>query len=126
MPEKREDMRLHERTLILTDHAYARYCERVREAKKDEVEQEVRDLLEQGDCRKDGRMLLIGSNWWAIKEDKEHLLLGTCFGNTMYDMGRLARWEMLNRDKVNLFGAEQEISAYRIKAENIDVGMSEL
>ncbi|XEC97037.1 hypothetical protein AB6A23_11130 [Paenibacillus tarimensis] len=95
-------MRLEEIEVVVTDHAYDRYCERVGQIERQELHEQLQQNITERDCRYKDGYCKIGEVWWACAPAECLLILITCLGETHIDIPAAKRWERQHRDRVNL------------------------
>lgn len=91
--------------LILTRHAYQRYCQRVEHISRDQLIQQLLDHIQQPARRKRGYIQLDGV-WWRYGSRDDVIILHTCYGRHHIDMPEAIRWAKRHRDRINLGGGE--------------------
>jgi len=103
--------------IILTRHAFERYCQRVERIKRDELVELLRQHAERPTNKKRGYIELAGV-WWRYGARNSAIILYTCYGRHHMDLPAAIRWAKRHRDRINLgggegFGSDGEAKAIR-------------
>jgi len=91
--------------IVLTRHAYERYCERVERIERSELIERLKLNKSDAIPHKRGYIELAGV-WWRYGIRDSVLILYTCYGRHHMDLPAAIRWAKRNRDRINLGGGE--------------------
>lgn len=87
--------------LILTNHAYERYCERVGIVDRDELTKQLQKQIHQPNRRKREYIQLDGV-WWRYGVQDGTLILHTCYGEHHMDLPAAIKWAKRFNDRITL------------------------
>lgn len=89
--------------LILTNHAYERYCQRVGPVDRNELTTRLQKEIKRPDRIKCGYVQL-GGVWWRFGKLDGVTILHTCYGRHHYDLPSAIKWAKRFRDRIDLDG----------------------
>lgn len=102
-------MQFEDRQVWLSDHAYIRYCERVRDVDRSELHAELEAEIRSGqDYHKDDCIQIAGV-WYMYKLGEASITLTTCYGRTNFDLPAALRWQRHNKDRIQLITGSEVI-----------------
>jgi hypothetical protein len=87
--------------LILTNHAYERYIQRVGPTDRDELTRQLQHWIHQPDRRKRSYIQL-GGVWWRYSREDSVVILHTCYGRHVGDLPEAIRWAKRHGDRIAL------------------------
>ena len=87
--------------LVIEDHAYERYCQRVEPIPKHVLKYIVHDQMKKG-YRRSRDYIQIAGVWWRYSVDENRLILHTCYGRSHMDLPAAIRWAKRFRDRIQL------------------------
>lgn len=93
-------MRL-DRKLIITNHAYERYCQRVGPVDRDELTTQCQNLIHRPDRRKREYIQLNGV-WWRFGKQDNVITLHTCYGRHPINLPEAIKWAKRFNDRIAL------------------------
>ncbi|WP_199615527.1 hypothetical protein [Paenibacillus alkalitolerans] len=91
----------HEKQLILKDHAYERYCQRVGYMDRDELASQLLQQIARPDRRKQNYIQLDGI-WWRFEDNGMSMIIHTCYGRHHMDLPAAIAWAKRNNDRIDL------------------------
>lgn len=92
---------MHATQLILTNHAYARYCERVEYADRDELTIQLQQSIHRPNrCKRD--YIQLDGVWWRFGRIDRIVTLHTCYGRHHYDLPSAIKWAKRYNDRIDL------------------------
>ena len=89
------------RQVIIEDHAYDRYCERVKWITRDALHNTIHQKMQDGMYHRDG-YVRIGNVWWRGTVTPDKITLHSCYGITHIDVPRAIKWAKRFRDRLAL------------------------
>lgn len=94
---------MHATQLILTNHAYERYCERVEPIDRDELTKHLQRAIKNPGRRK-WEYIKLGDVWWRFGQQDSIITLHTCYGRHHIDLPDAIRWAKRYKDRIDLSG----------------------
>lgn len=95
-------MRLANFDIKLMPHAFERYCQRVEQIDRAELERVIREQLKLG-CRRDrGYLQTQDEVWWRISVSNSAVTFHSCYGRTSIDIPKAVKWAKRNKDRIAL------------------------
>jgi hypothetical protein len=91
--------------IVLTKHAYERFCKRVEQTDRFELIERLKQQLPDAKPHKRGYIEL-ADVWWRYGIRDSVLILYTCYGRHHIDLPEAIRWAKRHRDRINLGGGE--------------------
>ena len=92
---------MHGAKLVLTEHAYQRYCQRVEPIERKELESWLREQSQRPNRRK-REYIQLGGIWWRFGRKGKELILYSCYGKTHIDLPAAIRWAKQFGDRIAL------------------------
>lgn len=92
---------MHATQLILTDHAYERYLQRVGPVDRDQLTEQLSSYLRRPDRRK-GSYIRLAGVWWRFSVQGGICTLHTCYGRHVGDLPEAIRWAKRHGDRIAL------------------------
>lgn len=92
-----------ETQLILTNHAYLRYCERVEPIDRDELTMQLQQATHHPERIKRQYIQILGV-WYRFGRNGNTVTLHTCYGRHVGDLPAAIRWAKLHGDRIALGG----------------------
>lgn len=96
---------MHETQLILTNHAYERYCQRVGPIDRDKLTRQLQEQIRQPDRRRKDYIQL-ADVWWRYGVQDGAIVLHTCYGRSHIDLPAAIRWAKRYKDRIALGGRD--------------------
>ncbi|OAS21149.1 hypothetical protein [Paenibacillus oryzisoli] len=94
-------MALADLTLVITNHAFEQYRERVEKLERNELHAKIKELLID-QRRIKGEFIKLDGVWWVFLIDGEELRLLTCYGRSTFDMPKALEWAKRHGDRIRL------------------------
>src|SRR5690348_17146212 len=95
-------MKLGERELRLSNHAYERYCQRVAETEREELTELCSTAFQNRHYRCNKRLIQLNDVWWRYARQQGAVVLVTCYGESAYDLIDAIHWAKRHNDRINL------------------------
>lgn len=92
-------MKFGEHLLIITNHAYQRYCQRVKPIEYGELRESCMKHLADHNYRREGVYLQLAGIWWTITAQDGKLYFITCLGLINSDLPQDKKAAKLRREK---------------------------
>ncbi|MFD2613559.1 hypothetical protein [Paenibacillus gansuensis] len=96
-------MYLDKLELIITNHAYDKYCSRVKQIDRDELADQCKAHIQSGNWFRQKEYIKLDGIWWVfsiVKQSK--LFFITCYGETTHHLPSAKKWQRVNKDRVRL------------------------
>lgn len=92
---------MHDKQLILTNHAYERYCQRVEMIDRDMLTKQLKQALKRSH-RRTRDYIQIDGIWWRFGVTKDTVTFYTCYGEHHIDLPAAIRWAKRYKDRIDL------------------------
>jgi hypothetical protein len=87
--------------LILTNHAYERYCQRVGPIDRHELTQQLSLQIHQPN-RRSREYIQLDGVWWRFQRQDKIVILHTCYGRHHINLPEAIKWAKRNKDRIAL------------------------